>query len=57
MTAVYCDRTDCIFEHDGECMKTSIVIQSDCSFSGAYCASVEIRKAPASPPADQEPPQ
>lgn len=44
LTVVYCDRSDCIYWCDDECQRTSIKIESDCSHSGAYCASVEIKK-------------
>lgn len=51
---VYCDRIDCRFNCDEECQRTSIKIQADVSYSGAYCVSVEKKEAPASLPADQE---
>lgn len=46
MTLVYCDRTDCAYydKEDDTCTRAGIKIESDVSFSGAYCASVEIKK-------------
>jgi hypothetical protein len=55
VTVIYCDNSECTFHCEGECQRTSIVLESDCSYSGVYCASVEKRKAPVSMPAEQEP--
>ena len=45
MPTIHCDREDCLYCCEGECQRTSILMESDASFSGTYCASVEIKKS------------
>ena len=42
MIIIYCDRTECRYCCDDECQRTSLKIQADASFSGAYCVSVNV---------------
>jgi hypothetical protein len=54
VTDIYCDNSKCIYNYDGECQRTSIVLKV-VPYSMMMCTSEEIRKAPVSMPADQEP--
>lgn len=44
MTTIYCDQEDCKSHNEGVCNRTTICIDADASYSGAYCISVNIIK-------------